>query len=247
MKRTFLTGLIALFSFAVMAAPSAFDQQMLRAGTPFFGTLNAAYDDAWPDAPMRSAIAAQVEKESRWNPNAELCVPKPGCTREHGIGLGQFTITAKFNVFNEVSALHPKLKGWAPADYKNPEKQLLAMVVKMKGHYRQCVTNFQGKTEIVACAASSYNGGFGGVLADRRLCANTKGCNPYVWFGHVAEYSTKAKQPLPGYGSSFYLINRMYSYGVTCEWRLKYVGRLGGGPDSDDPAIPSPSCRKPSV
>jgi membrane-bound lytic murein transglycosylase MltF len=227
MKRTFLTGLIALFSFAVMAAPSAFDQQMLRAGTPFFATLNAAYDDAWPDAPMRSALAAQIEKESRWNPRAELCVPKPDCTREHGYGLTQFTVTAKFNVFNEIAPLHPKLKGWARADYMNPDKQLLGIVVKMKGHYRQCIPNFQGKTEIVACAASSYNGGFGGVLADRRLCANTKGCNPYVWFGNVAEYSTKAKQPLPGYGQSFYMINRGYARGVVYDWSPKYVPFFG--------------------
>lgn len=222
-----LALLFALFIPATVEAASDFDQRMLAAATPYLPVLSAAYDDAWPDAPMRSLVAAQAEKESRWNPQARLCVPKPNCTRELGIGLGQFTITPRFNVFLEVSAQHPKLRGWKPEQYTDPSKQLLAMVVKNKGHFRQCSPMFLAGEDTMACVASSYNGGFGGVLADRRLCANTKRCDPRRWFGHVSEYSMKAKQPLAGYGQSFYQINRGYARGVVREWRYKYVIFLG--------------------
>lgn len=222
-----LALLFALFIPAGGQASPDFDRRMLAAATPYLPALSAAYNDAWPDAPMRSVIAAQAEKESRWNPTAELCVPRPTCARERGIGLGQFTITPKFNVFLEVSSQHPKLRGWHPKEYTDPSKQLLAMVVKNKGHYRQCAPLFTPVEETMACVASSYNGGFGGVLADRRLCSNTKGCEPQLWFGHVSEYSMKAKQPLAGYGQSFYQINRGYAKGVVKDWRPKYVPHLG--------------------
>lgn len=204
-----------------------FDSRMLAAGEPYYPRLQDAFDVAWPDAPMRSAVAAQIEKESRWNPNAELCVPKPGCTRERGLGLGQFTITPRFNVFTEVSRMHARLAPWPPEKYKDPSMQLLGVVVKARGHYKQCAPLMTMKVDAMACAASSYNGGFGGFLADRRICGNTKGCDPTKWFGHVAEYSTKAKQPLPGYGQSFYQINRGYAQGVIFDWRPKYILVLG--------------------
>lgn len=222
-----IVSVFAGFFVSLSAAGADFDQRMLYAATPYLPLLSSAYEDAWPDSPMRSAAAAQAEKESRWNPRAELCVPKPTCSRERGIGLGQFTITPRFNVFVELSSRHPKLRGWKPEEYMDPAKQLLALVVKDRGHHRQCSPLFKAVDEVMACVASAYNGGFGGVLADRRLCSNTKGCDPTRWFAHVAEYSTKAKAPMAGYGQSFYQINRSYAHGVVKEWRHKYVPALG--------------------
>lgn len=223
----FLAVILACFLPGVSLALSQFDQRMLREATPHFATITWAHEVAWPDAPMRSFVAAQAEKESRWNPKAELCVPKPSCSRERGIGLGQFTITQRFNAFQEVSRLHPLLHGWQPKDYADPKKQILAMVVKNKLHHRQCTPLLKGMDEVMACVASSYNGGHGGFLADRRLCGNTKGCNPSLWFGHVEQTSLKAKVPLTGYGQSFFQINRAYARGLVKEYRHKYVPYLG--------------------
>lgn len=224
--RVFALLFALLFSLPCTAL-SSFDQRMLAAGTPYFPLVIWAHEVGWPDAPMRSFVAAQAEKESRWNPKAELCVPRPSCQRERGIGLGQFTITQKFNAFHEVSRLHPELKGWRPEEYTDPRKQLLAMVVKNKLHYRQCSAIMRGLHEVMACVASSYNGGHGGVLQDRRLCSNTLGCDPFKWFGHVESTSLKAKTPLTGYGQSFFQINRSYARGLVLEFRAKYVPHLG--------------------
>lgn len=223
----FLVLILACLLCPLAQALSAFDQRMIQAGTPYFPLITSAYATVWPDAPMRSATAAMIEKESRWNPYAELCVPKPTCSRERGIGLGQFTITQKFNVFQEVARLHPRLTGWHPSQYTDPEMQIVGIVAKTKMHHRQCTPLMKGSTEVMACVASSYNGGHGGVLADRRLCGNTKGCEPALWFGHVEHTSMKAKVPLTGYGQSFFQINRAYARGVIFEWRPKYIVHLG--------------------
>lgn len=203
--------LITLLLAALPAhALTPLEQKMVDRGKPYYALLDEATDLAWPDMPRRSILAAQVEKESLWNPKAELCVPKPSCSRERGIGFGQMTITPRFNVFNEVSVLHPELKGWAPHDYFNPRKQLIAVAAKDRLHFRQCLPLMAGPEESMSCMLSSYNGGFGGFSADRKLCSNTIGCNPRVWFGHVEQTSLKAKVPLSGYGESFYQINRRY-------------------------------------
>lgn len=225
MRTIWAICLLLLCTVAMAVTPH--EQRMIDKGKPLFPLVNWAFETAWPDAPMRSFVAAQAEKESLWNPQAVLCVPKPSCSREKGMGLGQFTITKKFNAFREVSLMHPLLRDWSPEEYTDPRKQALAMVVKNRSHYLQCTKLMRGVTHVMACVASSYNGGYGGFVADRRLCGNTIGCDPELWFGHVAETSLKAKKPLEGYGQSFYQINRGYAKVLVFDYRLKYVPYLG--------------------
>lgn len=123
--------------------------------------------------------------------------------------------------------MHPLLRGWRPEEYKNPEKQILAAVVKDRGHYKQCTPLMSGIDEVMACVASSYNGGYGGFSADRRLCSNTKGCDPKKWFGNVANTSLKAKTALSGYGQSFFSVNRGYAAALVVDYRKKYIPLLG--------------------
>jgi hypothetical protein len=201
---------------------STIEQRMVLKAVPYVAGLHATTKNIWPEMEYPASLAAQIEKESLWDPKAALCIPKGTCAREYGFGFGQFTITPKFNAMEETKALHPSLKDWKYEDRFNVEKQMIGLVVKDRLHYRQCSKLMNPGLDTYSCAFSAYNGGFGGVMADRRLCANTSGCNPQVWFKNVETQSTKAKEPLPGYGQSFYQINRGYVRALIIERPRKY-------------------------
>jgi hypothetical protein len=202
--------ILMLFCISDSRAQSSADARMLERATPYFGLMNEVINRYWPELPMRTFVPAQIEQESLWNPRAELCVPRPSCSRERGIGFGQFTITPRMNVFEEVKRMHPDLRDWSFADRYDPRLQLIAIVVKDKAHYRSCRPLMSNDWGGLACTAASYNGGFGGFTSDRRLCSNTKGCNPQVWTGNIEVTSLKAKVKVSGYGKSFFEINREY-------------------------------------
>ncbi len=216
--------------FASSAKPqSAHDARMLERATPYLGLLAGTINALWPEVTpgMRTFFPAQIEQESLWNPQAELCVPKPTCSRERGVGFGQFTITPRMNVFEEAKRSHPMLRDWAWADRFNPRMQFIAIVVKDKGIFRQCQPLMSNEWGAFACVAASYNGGFGGFSSDRRLCGNTIGCNPRVWTGHIEHTSNKAKARVVGYGKSFFEINREYVDYVMRVRRPKYEPFMG--------------------
>lgn len=228
------TKLILIF-FAVLIgghakALSAHDQKMIDRAAPHFELLNKTINDIWPELPAehRTFFPAQIEQESLWNQYAQLCVPKPSCARELGIGFGQFTITPRMNVWQEATQSHPKLRGWKWEDRFDAEMQFIAIVVKDKGLYQRCRPLMDSDAGGMSCTASSYNGGFGGFQADRRLCGNTEGCNPRRWYGHIELTSTKAKTAVQGYGHSFYQINRDYVRLVQHHRARKYVDYMRG-------------------
>lgn len=205
---------------------TASELRFVERASPYMPSLKANIDKYWPNVPFPSTLGALVEKESMWNPRAELCMPRgsvpPACGREYGFGFGQLTITPRFNVFEEVKTLHPDLRAWKFEDRFNPNYQLASVVLKNRLHYNQCVKVMNPGIDVTACGFSSYNGGFGGVLADRRVCSNTLGCDPRRWFGHVERTSLKAKEALPGYGQSFFQINRGYVRALILERPRKY-------------------------
>lgn len=199
------------------------EQRMIDRATPYFDLVNRLTDEYWPDLPMRTYLPAQIEKESLWNPQAQLCVPKPSCSRELGVGFGQFTVTPKMNVWKEVKLKYRPLNDWQWEDRFNPTYQITAMLLYNKDIYSRCRPLMINEWGALACTASSYNGGFGGFSADRRLCSNTQGCDPYRWSGHIELTSTKSKVRVPGYGEPFYYINRGYVKKVMIELSPKYV------------------------
>lgn len=212
------TALIALLALAAYTTPAlasaprltAQEQKMVMRASPYMPALKANIDKVWPDMEYPATLASLIEQESLWNPHAELCVPKPSCSREYGFGFGQLTVTSRFNVFNEVKTMDPSLRDWQYSNRFDPDKQLLSVVVKNHFHYKQCKPLMHPGVSTYACTYSSYNGGFGGVISDRRVCANTLGCDPRAWFGNVENTSMKAKVALKGYGQSFFQINRTY-------------------------------------
>lgn len=185
----------------------------------------------WPDAPMPSFLAGQIEQESCitlkhsrcWDPRAELKT-----SRENGIGLGQFTRaynkdgSIRFDKISELAAAHKSLKGWSWANRYDADYQLKAIVEMDKAIFNR-QKSAANADERLAFTLSAYNGGEGGVLQDRRLCANTKGCDPSRWWNHVERYSLKSKTPKQGYGQSFFRINREYVSNIVHVRRAKYI------------------------
>lgn len=178
----------------------------------------------WSDAPMPSALASQVEQETCpsqthrmcWSPMAELRT-----SREYGFGLGQLTVTSRFNAFAEVTAKHPSLREWAWSDRYNPRMQARALVLKLQDNYA-AIKGTHNDWGRLAMALSAYNGGMGGLSQDRRLCRATPGCDPSRWTGHVERTSYKARIAVSGYGKSFFAINREYVRNVMVVRRPKY-------------------------
>lgn len=208
-----LTGML----FLAFAARSA-NGQTLPAPTmarvqQYLRMLRAEQQTHWPDAPIPAALAAQVEQETCpslsspkcWSPRAELKT-----SREYGFGLGQLTVTPKFDNFAAARSLHASLRDWQWADRYDPARQLRTMVLMDRSPYRSLTDAVPDPAERMAMALSAYNGGLGGVRNDRRLCAQVRSCDPARWWGHVELHSTKARTASAGYGRSFYAINREY-------------------------------------
>jgi hypothetical protein len=122
-----LTGLLFL-AFAGRASASELPSGALQ----HLPTLLAEQKTHWPDMPIRSALAAQVEQETCpslkskkcWNPSAELKT-----SREYGFGLGQLTVTSRFDNFSEARKLDVSLRDWQFADRYDPGRQLRTLVL----------------------------------------------------------------------------------------------------------------------
>lgn len=184
----------------------------------------------WPDAPMPSFLAAQVEQESCislthskcWNPTVQLKT-----SREWGRGLGQVTTayradgSVRFDKQEELRQQFASLRGWTTDRWADPRYQLTAIVEMDKVIYLR-VRNAATPVDRLSFMLSAYNGGEAGVLQDRRLCANTLRCDPSRWLGHVERTSAKSRVPHPGYRQSFYAINREYVSNVIGLRRPKY-------------------------
>lgn len=183
----------------------------------------------WPDAPAKAVFAAQVEQETCpsltskkcWNPRTELKTE-----REYGFGLGQLTVTAKFDNFAEARKLDMTLRDWQWQDRYDARRQLRTMVLMDKSGFRR-LGFVPDSNERLAMAFAGYNGGMGGVLSDRRVCAAVPGCDPGKWFGHVEQHSLKAKKAAKGYGKSFFEINREYVRNIMHTRRPRYAAWFG--------------------
>ena len=184
--------------------------------------LKSQISQVWPSVPIPASLAGQIEQETCasptskkcWNPKAELKT-----SREYGVGLGQITVTSRFNNFEEVKKLDAKLKSWKWEERYDPARQLRAVVLMDRAAFAKL--SFASDYERMAFMFSAYNGGMGGVMQDRRL-ALSKGADPNKWFGNVEVYSFKSKTKAQGYGQSFFEVNRGYVRNVLKVRMWKY-------------------------
>jgi len=199
----------------------------------FFFHKDALIDimsSTWRDIPIPTVIPGLIEKESCitlrhsrcWSRFSELKT-----SRENGVGLGQLTVAyhadgrVRFSAFDEVRVLDSRLKDWKWEDRYNAQNQMVAVVVMVKRNYH-IFRAAEAGTERFAFALAAYNGGIGGIQSDQRICRNTKGCDPNVWFGHTEHTSLKQRTKLAGYGNSFFDINRLYPKDILFVRMMKY-------------------------
>jgi hypothetical protein len=178
----------------------------------------------WPKITNKAMFAALIQQETCaslrskkcWSPHAELKT-----SREYGFGLGQLTITSKFDNFKAARELHQSLKLWSWDNRYDANYQIRAMLLMNKGNYAR-LKGVSVPKERMAFMFASYNGGFGGVLSDRAVCRSATNCNPNLWLGHVEHHSKKKKTATKGYGKSFFQINREYVRNVTTVRKPRY-------------------------
>ena len=123
-------------------------------------------------------------------------------------------------------AAHPGLRelSWSNV-YQRPDLQIRAVVLKVRGDYQA----LGGKgLPGLHFADAAYNGGRGGVNAERRACAMAAGCDPAQWFGHVDGHCLKSKAALYGQRSACD-INRHHVEDVVKVRAPKYHGLVSLG------------------
>lgn len=187
-------------------------------------TLVKVIQTSWNDISIPSVIPGLIEQETCYSLTHPKCwsrFAKLETSREYGFGLGQLTVTSRFNAFEEVKKLDSRLKDWKWEDRFNAEKQMISIVVMLRRNYK-IFKSAENELDQYAFALASYNGGIGGIQSDQRICKNTKGCNPNLWFGNVELTSLKKKTAVNGYSQSFFQINRKYPVNILFNRRFKY-------------------------
>lgn len=178
----------------------------------------------WNDISMPDVIPALFEQETCYSLKHSRCwstMAELKTDREYGFGLGQLTVTKKFNAWDEAKGLDKRLKSWQWEDRYDAEKQMIAGVSMVKRNYhifKYAVNDY----ERFAFSFAAYNGGIGGIQSDQRICRNTKGCNEWIWFDNVEKTSLKQKTSVKGYGKSFFEINREHAHNIMKVRRFKY-------------------------
>lgn len=222
-----LTGL--LFLAVIGRAGAAEIPERAKIYLPVLASETANY---WPDLKLRSVLASQVEQETCitlkhrycWSPTAELKTP-----REYGFGLGQHTQafrsngSVRFDAHAEALARYPSLADWTLENRFNARLQLRAIVLSNRDCYRKVTTLGPNDYNALAMCDAAHNGGFGGLLNERRICARVSDCDADRWFGNVELYSLKSRAKWKGYGASAFDINRLHVKNVMIVRRSKYA------------------------
>lgn len=150
------------------------------------------------DAPV-ATFAAQVHQESRWKFDAKSPVGAQG--------LGQvMPSTATW-----LAELFPKALG--KVEPYNPTWSLQALV----SYDRWLADRIKARTpcEQGGMFLSSYNGGLGWLIRDRKL-ASAKGADPLAWFGSIERFNA-------GRSAANFKENRQYPRLILLRWERIYV------------------------
>lgn len=162
--------------------------------------LHAEVERTWglripPDVVAISA--GTIHQESAWNPLAHSA---------YASGLTQFTDST----WADMLVRDPSLAGLG--NVWNPHAAIRAMVVYHHALWSLFPTI---KEDRWAFVLSSYNGGYGNVIKDQKLCALIVQCLPNVWWNNVELHSKRLPQ--------FFKENRGYPRNILKRWVPLYL------------------------
>lgn len=226
--------LLGVKSVALAGSPSSI--QLPENAKKYIPILKEEILSKWPTLSDKASLAGQIDQETCaslkspkcWNTHAELKT-----SRERGIGLLQATIaynkdgSIRFDAVSDIRKLDKDLSSWKDDGIWDPRLQMRALVVYDRSIYMRFPNTIQNELERLAFTFASFNGGTGGTMQDRRLCASITGCNPNLWFGNVEIHSMKQKIKIQGYGKSFFDINREYPKNILFIRKQKYQPLIG--------------------
>lgn len=202
MRRLYFSSLVLFVVLPVAAILS--NVPMAHAGVPaeaqqYRRDLTRIAQAEWGlDAPV-ATLAAQVHQESRWRFNAKSPVGAQG--------LGQvMPSTAAW-----LAELFPDTLG--NVEPYNPTWSLMALV----SYDRWLADRIKGRNacERHAMVLSSYNGGLGWLIRDRKL-ASAKGADPLAWFGSIERFNA-------GRSAAAFRENRGYPRLILKTFEAQYI------------------------
>lgn len=229
-------GVLAFVGLLLVFSPRAHAQVPPNAVT-YLPMLQTEQMRAWPDHPAPSVLASLVEQEtcislkhSRcWAPSARLKT-----SREEGAGFGQITRAwgasggLRFDTLDAVKALDPGLASLSWSNiYQRPDLQMRALVAMNRDCYLRIGKMVEDSGAKLDLCDGAYNGGWGGMQAERRACHLAGNCDPDQWFGNVELHCLKSKVKWQGYGASACDINREHVRNVMIIRRQKYKPFFG--------------------
>lgn len=203
-----IAALLMLFGSRVHAAPVDARTYIPPNANAMLPALAKEVAENWARHPAPETLAGLIEQESCvsltsrrcWNPASSLKT-----SREEGAGLGQITRafradgSVRFDALADMRARHPALAEWSWGNvYQRADLQLRAVVLMNRENYQALARYIPNPRDTLAFADAAYNGGLGGVQADRRACGLKAGCDPKLWFGNVEQTCTKSRAPLYG-------------------------------------------------
>lgn len=216
-------GVIIFICFAALIFSTRAHAQDVRSYIPagaqqYCPMLQQERIKLWPDHQAPAAMCSLVETESCislkhpkcWNPASRLKTD-----REEGAGFGQITRafnrdgSIRFDALQATKQIDSSLADWNWGNvYTRPDLQLRAVVVMNRDCYNHLSRLVKDPQQVLRMCDAAYNGGYAGLQAERRACAQRPGCDPQKWDGNVAEVCLKSKVKWQGYGASACDINR---------------------------------------
>lgn len=232
-----MRNILVLFALLLFLTPSIPVAQNVKTYIPtnakkYIGVVREEVSALAPTTRYPEYYPGLIEHESCLSLTHKRCFEPSSqllTAKEQGVGLGQITRTfnkdgtVKADYLSDLRARHMKHLRELSWDNvtQRPDLQVRGIVLMVGDNLK---TFWQIEDEYIRYqfADAAYNGGPGHTKKERLQCGLTKGCNPQLWFGNVAEIrSIKGQKPLYGTRSPWD-INRHHVYDVFNNRMPKY-------------------------
>lgn len=164
-----------------------------------------------------------------WSAKSELLTRWPnGRVREQGVGLGQITRAysesgmIRLDVLTDLKKRYPKELSELTWDNikERGDLQIRAVILLWLSNYNR-IPEHISDLDKMAIADSAYNGGYGFIIKDRKVCGLKSGCDPNLWFNNLEKINNRGTRILYGTRTAND-INRHHVRDVLLERMAKY-------------------------